>query len=97
MQYTSGTDMASWAPGRSSPSTGRDRALNVESGSTVESQRSQVLEFAMAEGDPKITIFLRRLLLALLIFFFFSSCFLLSPGQASSALSPVLRINGAHI
>lgn len=71
MQYTSGTDMASWTPGRSSPSTGRDRALNVESGSTVESQRSQVLEFAMAEGDSKITIFLRRLLLALLIFFLF--------------------------
>lgn len=69
MQYTSGTDMASWTPGRSSPSTGRDRALNVESGSSVESQRSQVQVFAMAEGDSKITIFLRRLLLALLIFF----------------------------
>lgn len=81
------TYMANWTPGRSSPTTGRDRA---QSGSTeVESQRSQVLELAMAEGDSKGYFFFAPATLGLSDFFRFlvSLCF------PSSAFSPVCAVD----
>lgn len=88
--------MANWTAGRSAPSTGRDRALGRTSGSTeVESQRSQVLELAMAEGDSKGYLFFRAGSLGLANLLFHFSLFFVSP-QVSSVFSPVCALT-SHI